>query len=75
MRVEPATPGGDERGALAMSAIPLHIQRRLDRRWAARFASPVASAARKIIDLEGTVDNSARRPKEKEKPAALSKRA
>jgi hypothetical protein len=58
-----------------MSAIPLHIQRRSDRRWAARFARPVASAAAKIIDLKGTVDNSTRRPEEKEKPAELSKRA
>ncbi len=58
-----------------MSAIPLHIQRKSDRRWAARFAPQVASAARKIIDLKGTVDNSTRRPKEEEKPAELSKRA
>jgi NADPH:quinone reductase-like Zn-dependent oxidoreductase len=36
--------------ALAMSAIPLHMQRKFERRWAARFASPVASAVPKTTD-------------------------
>jgi hypothetical protein len=36
-----------------MSAIPLHLQRKFERRWAARFASPVASAAHKGTDFKG----------------------
>jgi hypothetical protein len=51
-----------------MSAIPLHIQRKLDRRWAARFAPPVASAAPKITDLKATVSNPPRPAKSREKP-------
>jgi hypothetical protein len=38
-----------------MSAIPLHLQRKLEQRWAAKFASPVASAAPKNTDLKGAV--------------------
>jgi len=57
-----------------MSAVPLHLQRKSEQRWAARFASPVAPAARKITD-KGTVNNLPRRAKAKEKPAELSKRA
>jgi hypothetical protein len=33
---------GATTGALAMSDIPLHLQRRFEQRWAARFARPVA---------------------------------
>lgn len=40
-----------------MSVIPLHIQRKFERRWAARFASSVASAAPKTADSKGTVNN------------------
>jgi len=58
-----------------MSVIPLHIQRKFERRWATRFASPVASAAPKITELKGTGNNLPRRAKAKEKPAELSKRA
>jgi len=58
-----------------MSDIPLHIQRRSDRRWAARFASAVASAARKGTDLKATVNDLTRRAKATEKPAEPSKRA
>ena len=65
--------GGDERGAWVMSAIPLHLQRKFEKRWAARFAAPVASAARKITDLKGTVNDLPRRAKAREIP--LSKRA
>jgi hypothetical protein len=43
-RVEAVKPG---RGALAMSAIPLHLQRKFEPRWATRFVPPVASAAPK----------------------------
>ena len=35
-----------------MSTIPLHLQRKCEQRWAARFASPVASAAPKSADFE-----------------------
>jgi hypothetical protein len=58
-----------------MSAIPLYIQRRSEQRWAARFASPVASAAPKITGLKATASNLARPAKLKQKPAELSKRA
>jgi len=54
--------------------IPLHIQRRSDRRWA-RFASAVVSAARKGTDLKATVNDLTRRAKATEKPAEPSKRA
>jgi hypothetical protein len=59
-----------------MSAIlPLHLQRKFEQRWAARFASPAASAARKSTDLKGTVNNLPRPAKAKEKPVELNKRA
>jgi hypothetical protein len=58
-----------------MSAIPVHIQRKFEQRWAARFASRVAPAAPKSIDLKGTVNNLSRPAKAEEKPAELSKRA
>jgi hypothetical protein len=38
-----------------MSVIPLHLRRRFERRWAARFASPVASTARKKTDVKATI--------------------
>jgi len=38
-----------------MNVIPLHLRRQIERRWAARFGSPVASTARKITDLKATV--------------------
>jgi hypothetical protein len=72
-RVEAARPCDDERGALAMSTIPLHLQRRFEQRWAARFASPAASA--KYTHSKGTVANLPRPAKAKAKPAELSKRA
>jgi hypothetical protein len=41
-----------------MSAIPLDLQRRFEQRWAARFVSPVASAAPKnAVVLKGTVNS------------------
>jgi hypothetical protein len=58
-----------------MSAIPLHLQRKFEQRWAARFVSPVASAAPKNTALKGTVNNLPRPTKAKEKSAELSKRA
>jgi hypothetical protein len=36
-----------------MSSIPLDLQRRFERRWAARFVRPAASAAPKGGRLEG----------------------
>jgi hypothetical protein len=50
-----------------MSAIPVHLQRKLEQRWAARFGSPAASAAPKGTDLKGTVNNLPRPAKAKEK--------
>jgi|KBSMisStaDraftv2_1062788.scaffolds.fasta_scaffold88900_2 hypothetical protein len=38
-----------------MSVIPLHLRRKIERRWAARFASSVASTARKTADLKATI--------------------
>jgi hypothetical protein len=58
-----------------MSAIPLHIRRKFEQRWAARFVSPVASAAHKGTDLKGTGNNLPRRAKAKERLNELSKRA
>jgi hypothetical protein len=52
-RIEPEDRRDDERGALTMSTIPLHLERKFERRWAARFVSPVASAAPKNIGLKG----------------------
>jgi len=49
-----------ERGALAMSTIPLHLQRRFEQRWAARFVRPVASVTPKIIVAKGTINCLAR---------------
>jgi hypothetical protein len=60
---------------LAMSTIPLHLQRKFEQRWAARFASPAASAAPKYTHSKGTVANLPRPAKAKAKPAELSKRA
>ena len=53
-----------------MSGIPLHIQRRFERRWAAKLASSGASAAPKSIDLKGTVNSLPRPATAKEKPVA-----
>jgi len=58
-----------------MSAIPLHLQRKFERRWEARFASPVASAVRKGADLKSIVNNLPRRAKARERVTELSKPA
>jgi hypothetical protein len=58
-----------------MRSIPLDLQRRFEQRWAARFGSPLASAAPKSIDLKGAVNGLPRPATAKEKPAELSKRA
>jgi len=38
-----------------MSVIPLHLRRKFERRWAARFGSPVVSTARKNTDEKATI--------------------
>jgi hypothetical protein len=58
-----------------MCSIPLDVERRFEQRWAARFVSPVASAAPKSIGLKGTANTLPRPAKAKEKPAGLSQRA
>ena len=58
-----------------MSAIPLLLQRKFEQRWAARFVSPVASAAPKNTAVKAAVNNFSQPAKAKEKPAELSKRA
>jgi hypothetical protein len=50
-----------------MSAIPLHLQRRFEQRWAARFISPVASVAPKRIGLKTTLSNPPQLAKSKRK--------
>jgi hypothetical protein len=52
-----------------MSDIPLDLQRRFERRWAAQLALRVVSAAPKSIGLKGTVNSLPRPAKAKEKPA------
>jgi hypothetical protein len=44
--------GDDERIALGYERNPLHLQRKFEQRWAARFAWPVASAAPNDTDLK-----------------------
>jgi hypothetical protein len=58
-----------------MSGIPLHLQRRFEQRWAARFVPPAAPAAPKSIVLKETVNTLPRPTKAKEEPAGLSQRA
>ena len=48
-----------------MSDIPLHLQRRFEQRWAARFARPVVSATPKCIGLNNKVNSLARPEKAK----------
>ena len=60
------------RGGLVMSDIPLDLQRRFERQWAAKYALPVAPAAPKSIGLKGTVNRlpCPANANAKEKPAA-----
>jgi hypothetical protein len=64
-----------ERGALAMNAIPLHLQRRFEQRWAAKLASLASSTAPKSVSLKRIVKSSPRPAKAKEEPAGLKQRA
>jgi hypothetical protein len=57
-----------------MSAIPLHLQRKFEQRWAARFVDRAASTAPKSNPLKGALNTPPRPVKVKEKPAELSKR-
>jgi hypothetical protein len=67
--------GVDERGALVMSAIPLHLQRKFEQRWAARFVTRAASAVPKGDRLKSSLGTSPRPARAKEKPAELNKPA
>ena len=56
-----------------MSAIPIHLQRRFEQRWGARFAGhPGRAAENRIERLAG---QHARPTKAKEKPAGSSVKA
>jgi hypothetical protein len=46
--------GHPEQGSPTMSIIPLHLQRRFERRWAARFGLPAIRPIPKNIGLEGS---------------------
>jgi hypothetical protein len=61
-------------GALVMSIIPLHLQRKCEQRWAARFAAPVTPAVPKGNRLKGALDTSPRPAKAKEKPSESRRR-
>jgi hypothetical protein len=50
-----------------MCDIPLDFQRRFERRWAARFVTPIASAAPTSVDLKGIATKLPRRAKANEK--------
>jgi hypothetical protein len=43
-----------------MNVIPLHLRRKFEQRWAARFGSAVASTARKTTDLKATIAKASR---------------
>jgi hypothetical protein len=58
-----------------MSAIPLHLQRKFERRSAARFLAAAASAVPKGSQPRVALNTLPRPVKAKEKPAELSKRA
>jgi hypothetical protein len=55
-----------------MSIIPLHLQRRFEERWAARFGSPVIEATPKNVGLKSSPSTLRRaRGEAKEKPAGV----
>jgi hypothetical protein len=56
-----------------MSIIPLHIQRRFEQRWAARFGSLIPDVSKN--GSKGSPVNIARRVAKEEKPAGLRRRA
>jgi hypothetical protein len=57
-----------------MSGIPLHLQRRFEQRWAARFVRPAVSTAPKSLNLKRPVHNLPRIAKAKEKSAGFIQR-
>jgi hypothetical protein len=63
---------------MAMSAIPLHLQRRFEQKWASRFSPPVAVNAPKNVGAKATLTaptgSPQRAAKVKEKPPGLSRR-
>jgi hypothetical protein len=76
VRVEALTRGRSEARSLAMSAIPLHLQRRFELKWASRFSVPVAVNAPKNAEAKATPTTPAFRPaKTKEKPVGVNRRA
>jgi hypothetical protein len=58
-----------------MNAVPLHIQRKFERRWAARFVAPATSATPKANPLKDALNTLLRPAEAKEKPAESGKRA
>ena len=48
-----------------MPDIPLHLQRRFEQRWAAKYVAPGAPAAPKSIVLKDTVNSLPRPAKQK----------
>jgi hypothetical protein len=58
-----------------MHDIPLHLQRRFEQRWAAKYVSPGAPAAPKCIVWKDTINSLPRPAKAIEKPAELSQQA
>jgi hypothetical protein len=57
-----------------MGTIPLHLERRCEQRWAARFARQASKPSSEKSEYEKQVNDSACLPKPKEKPAELSRR-
>jgi hypothetical protein len=55
-----------------MSIIPLHLQRRFEQRWAARFGSLVIPAVQKKIGLKGSPVNM-RCAQQKAAPVSVSR--
>jgi hypothetical protein len=53
-----------------MSAIPIHLQRRFEQKWASRFALPVAVAL-KNVGTKATTGRRAVAPKTEEKPTMV----
>jgi hypothetical protein len=61
-----------------MNAIPIHVQRRFEQRWASRFALPVTATASKNVGTKShniKINGSPRRAaKTEEKPAGVKAR-
>jgi hypothetical protein len=57
-----------------MGVIPLDVQRRFERRWAARFVRQAPEPSSEKSEYESWVNGSAGMPKPNGKPADLSRR-